>query len=318
MSEDKLITPKDVMKILGVTRPRVMQITFKELRLQERAKLIQKDRPPKFTVIKENNHYFYKEKEIIAFHEERTGPNPEGYIDANELYERLKSTRLDSYSREFGDYEWYSFLHRINKLAKERRFPSSVLLKNKPHWLKEEVDDAIKRNFTPKFEPKKLLHLEQELNILRQDLELLEKEIKENLTENHIVWDKIKTNMHILKRCVIEYSVGLKYEHHNNEYGFDFPIVFFKKIDHLELSIRTQNVLKYADIEYIGDIIKFCAGHHDNLLRLPNFGRKSLNELRETLDENGILTFNLPLGSWDKIEAGEKNILYRKYFVPNI
>ena len=53
-----------------------------------------------------------------------------------------------------------------------------------------------------------------------------------------------------------------------------------RKIDELELSIRVMSGLKNNGIDTIGDLVKLTEGE---FLRTPNFGRKSLNEIREIL-----------------------------------
>jgi len=53
-----------------------------------------------------------------------------------------------------------------------------------------------------------------------------------------------------------------------------------RKIQDLELSIRVMNGLKINEINTIGDLVKLTEGE---FLRTPNFGRKSLNEIREVL-----------------------------------
>lgn len=53
-----------------------------------------------------------------------------------------------------------------------------------------------------------------------------------------------------------------------------------RKVDELELSVRSANCLKNDNIVYIGDL---CLKSEQEMLRTPNFGRKSLNEIREVL-----------------------------------
>ena len=53
-----------------------------------------------------------------------------------------------------------------------------------------------------------------------------------------------------------------------------------KKVDELELSVRSANCLKNDNIIYIGDLVQKSEGE---MLRTPNFGRKSLNEIKEVL-----------------------------------
>ncbi len=58
-----------------------------------------------------------------------------------------------------------------------------------------------------------------------------------------------------------------------------------RKVDELELSVRSANCLKNDNIVYIGDLIQKTEGE---MLRTPNFGRKSLNEIKEILDHMGL------------------------------
>src|SRR3546814_5354377 len=53
-----------------------------------------------------------------------------------------------------------------------------------------------------------------------------------------------------------------------------------KKVDELELSVRSANCLKNDNIIYIGDLVQKTEAE---MLRTPNFGRKSLNEIKEVL-----------------------------------
>jgi DNA-directed RNA polymerase subunit alpha len=64
-----------------------------------------------------------------------------------------------------------------------------------------------------------------------------------------------------------------------------FNPVLLKKVDELELSVRSANCLKNDNIVYIGDLIQKTEGE---MLRTPNFGRKSLNEIKAVLAEMGL------------------------------
>src|SRR5712672_129660 len=59
-----------------------------------------------------------------------------------------------------------------------------------------------------------------------------------------------------------------------------FNPAFLKKVDELELSVRSANCLKNDNIVYIGDLVQKTEAE---MLRTPNFGRKSLNEIKEVL-----------------------------------
>ncbi len=58
-----------------------------------------------------------------------------------------------------------------------------------------------------------------------------------------------------------------------------------RKVDELELSVRSANCLKNDDIVYIGDLVRHS---ESDMLRTPNFGRKSLNEIKEVLGAMGL------------------------------
>ena len=67
---------------------------------------------------------------------------------------------------------------------------------------------------------------------------------------------------------------------HSLEDGLEFNPLLLKKVDELELSVRSANCLKNDNIVYIGDLIQKTEAE---MLRTPNFGRKSLNEIKEVL-----------------------------------
>ncbi len=58
-----------------------------------------------------------------------------------------------------------------------------------------------------------------------------------------------------------------------------------RKVDELELSVRSANCLKNDNIVYIGDLVQKS---EQEMLRTPNFGRKSLNEIKEVLANMGL------------------------------
>lgn len=59
----------------------------------------------------------------------------------------------------------------------------------------------------------------------------------------------------------------------------------FRTVDELELSVRSANCLKNADIKYIGELVQKT---ESEMLKTKNFGRKSLNEIKEMLAEMGL------------------------------
>jgi DNA-directed RNA polymerase subunit alpha len=64
-----------------------------------------------------------------------------------------------------------------------------------------------------------------------------------------------------------------------------FNRALLKRVDELELSVRSANCLKNDNIIYIGDLIQKSEAE---MLRTPNFGRKSLNEIKEVLAQMGL------------------------------
>ncbi len=67
-----------------------------------------------------------------------------------------------------------------------------------------------------------------------------------------------------------------------------------RKVDELELSVRSANCLKNDNIVYIGDLVQKT---EQEMLRTPNFGRKSLNEIKEVLASMG-LSLGMPVSGW--------------------
>ena len=74
----------------------------------------------------------------------------------------------------------------------------------------------------------------------------------------------------------------------------EFNKSLLRKVDELELSVRSMNCLKNDNIIYIGDLVQKSEGE---MLRTPNFGRKSLNEIKEVL--NGMsLYLGMEIPNW--------------------
>jgi DNA-directed RNA polymerase subunit alpha len=67
-----------------------------------------------------------------------------------------------------------------------------------------------------------------------------------------------------------------------------------RKVDELELSVRSANCLKNDNIVYIGDLVQKT---EQEMLRTPNFGRKSLNEIKEVLTNMG-LALGMNVSGW--------------------
>ena len=81
----------------------------------------------------------------------------------------------------------------------------------------------------------------------------------------------------------------------------EFNKNLLRKVDELELSVRSMNCLKNDNIIYIGDLVQKSEGE---MLRTPNFGRKSLNEIKEVL--NGMsLYLGMEIPNWPQDNIAE-------------
>jgi DNA-directed RNA polymerase subunit alpha len=91
--------------------------------------------------------------------------------------------------------------------------------------------------------------------------------------------------------------------------GLPFSKNLLRKVDELELSVRSANCLKNDNILYIGDLVQKTEA---DMLRTPNFGRKSLNEIKEVLGAMG-LSMGMEVPSWPPENIEE---LAKKYEDP--
>ena len=81
-------------------------------------------------------------------------------------------------------------------------------------------------------------------------------------------------------------------EEHKEDLPFNRNLL--RKVDELELSVRSANCLKNDNIVYIGDLVQKT---EQEMLRTPNFGRKSLNEIKEVLAAMG-LSLGMTVPGW--------------------
>ena len=86
----------------------------------------------------------------------------------------------------------------------------------------------------------------------------------------------------------------------------EFNKNLLRKVDELELSVRSMNCLKNDNIIYIGDLVQKSEGE---MLRTPNFGRKSLNEIKEVLNTMSLyLGMEIPNWPPDNIAEMSKKL----------
>lgn len=91
-----------------------------------------------------------------------------------------------------------------------------------------------------------------------------------------------------------------------SETNLPFNPLYLQKVKNLDVSARAKWCFINANIVYIGDLLQMS---ESELLRLPNFGRKSLNEVKQALHEKGLhLNTSIPHWKPDNIEE-----LYKQY-----
>ncbi len=94
--------------------------------------------------------------------------------------------------------------------------------------------------------------------------------------------------------------------HEEAEGELPFNRNLLRKVDELELSVRSANCLKNDNIIYIGDLVQKT---ETEMLRTPNFGRKSLNEIKEVLAQMGLhLGMEIPDWPPENIEELAKKL----------
>ena len=86
----------------------------------------------------------------------------------------------------------------------------------------------------------------------------------------------------------------IQHEAIKTERATPFDPILLRPVDELELTVRSANCLKAENIYYIGDLIQRT---ETELLKTPNLGRKSLNEIKEVLASRG-LTLGAKLDNW--------------------
>lgn len=79
------------------------------------------------------------------------------------------------------------------------------------------------------------------------------------------------------------------------EQNMPFSANLLKKVDDLELSVRSMNCLKNDNIVYLGDLVQKS---ESEMLKTPNFGRKSLNEIKELLAQMGLY-LGMKIDGWN-------------------
>ena len=99
----------------------------------------------------------------------------------------------------------------------------------------------------------------------------------------------------ILQRQLIAFAeLGFETEEEEEEEIPPVDPIMLRPVDELELTVRSANCLKVEKIYYIGDLV---TRKETDLLKTPNLGRKSLNEIKDVLAARG-LSLGLELDNW--------------------
>ncbi|MEL0244035.1 MAG: DNA-directed RNA polymerase subunit alpha [Gammaproteobacteria bacterium] len=99
----------------------------------------------------------------------------------------------------------------------------------------------------------------------------------------------------ILQRQLMAFAeLGIETEEPEEDETPPVDPIMLRPVDELELTVRSANCLKVEKIHYIGDLV---TRKESDLLRTPNLGRKSLNEIKEVLAARG-LSLGLELENW--------------------
>jgi DNA-directed RNA polymerase subunit alpha len=110
-------------------------------------------------------------------------------------------------------------------------------------------------------------------------------------------------------RLFINFEEQVAEEKREDKSDLKFSPYLLKKVDELELSVRSANCLKNDNVVYIGDLVQKT---ESEMLKTPNFGRKSLNEIKEVLGTMG-LKFGMEVADWPPENIEE---LARKFEEP--
>jgi DNA-directed RNA polymerase subunit alpha len=107
-------------------------------------------------------------------------------------------------------------------------------------------------------------------------------------------------------RPLINFEDPVEIQKNEAESKLPFPSALLRKVSELELSVRAANCLKNDNIIYIGDLVQRSEAE---MLKTPNFGRKSLNEIKQVLVNMGLgLGMDVPDWPPENIEDLSKRI----------
>jgi hypothetical protein len=137
---------------------------------------------------------------------------------------------------------------------------------------------------------------------------------------NECIGDRVQARVYEYKyRYLFDFGRMEQLEHEAEaqraeEAKTPFDFVFLTRVDDLPLSIRSGNCLRSDGIVYVGDLVQQTEA---GMLRTPNFGRKSLGEIKNVLPELG-LRLGMELRDWPPDNPEESRKLRSTYFAKKV
>jgi hypothetical protein len=130
--------------------------------------------------------------------------------------------------------------------------------------------------------------------------------LKQRLVNYELLFESMngENNLDLLIMDLKELTEKYKNKNIGKIFNWKNNSVLALPLDDLDITIRTSNCLKNEVIKYIGDLIQYS---EKELLRIPNFGRKSLNELK-TIVRNLHLNFGATIYNWPPENIEELSI----------
>ena len=127
----------------------------------------------------------------------------------------------------------------------------------------------------------------------RTDLDKLTLDVQTNGTIDPV--EILRLAATILQRQLMAFAeLGFETEEEEEDETPPVDPIMLRPVDELELTVRSANCLKVEKIHYIGDLV---SRRESDLLKTPNLGRKSLNEIKDVLAARG-LALGLELDNW--------------------
>lgn len=229
----------------------------------------------KLSVILENN---VNESFLIL---NKKGPS---IVRSKDLYSKDNNITIANSNYIIAHLNEYAHLKMLLKVSKGRGFvPSNLYISEKEELKIGNISlDASFNPILDVFFRTKIFNNYEQLNLV----------IKTNGTINPK--EAIEISMKYLYQQVAVF-LDLKPVHRKENKKFkEMDPLLLKPVEDFELTVRSSNCLKAKNIRYLGDLVQLP---ESELMRIPNLGRKSLNEIKSILADRG-LSLGLRIDNW--------------------